>query len=115
MVELARHTTRVNIKSLAAEAKIIRQEVEKTKSLRHKANLNEHRRGRLRYESRLAHLVLCYLMGKKRSECEPTRREDPYNFQNDFTKKLKRMVPWSYEIIYNLDKKQKEIFDWLKS
>lgn len=114
MIELARHRARVNIKSLAAEAKIIRQETAKAKQ-EYKTDLIEHRRGRLRYESRLAQLVLCYLNGKPRSYCEPVHKDDPWDFQKRFTEKLKRLVPWSYETIYNLDRKKKEIYDWLQS
>jgi hypothetical protein len=114
MVELARHKARVNIKSLAAEAKFIRQETAKAKE-ENRASLIEHRRGRLREEARMAQLVLCYLNGKKRSHCEPVRKQDPWDFQKNFIKKLKRLVPWSYEVIYNMDSKQKEIHDWLNS
>ena len=63
------HRLRVNIKSLAAEAKIIRHE-ESRAGFDYYFELNHHRRGNLRYEARLAHLALGFIRGRKRSYVE---------------------------------------------
>lgn len=57
------HKLRVNIKSLATEAKIIRQETARC-GRRYKAGLAEHRRGRLREEARYANLALAMVRGR---------------------------------------------------
>lgn len=57
------HRLRVNIKSLAAESKIIRDECKRCGAA-YFNQLVEHRRGKLRYESRLAQLALTYLRGR---------------------------------------------------
>lgn len=61
---LAIHRLRVNIKSLAEEAKIIRKESKRCGS-EYVNILTEHRRCRLREESRLAQLALAFV--RKRS------------------------------------------------
>lgn len=57
------HQLRVNVKSLAAEARIIRQEIAKAKSKDAIGCLSFHRMSRLRPEARLAHLALAYVKG----------------------------------------------------
>lgn len=63
------HRLRVNIKSLAAEAKIIRQEAKRCGAC-YVSYLTEHRRGRLREEARCAHLALAYLRGRTYRQVE---------------------------------------------
>ena len=53
------HKLRVNIKSLAAEAKIIRQEARRA-GPGYREELTSHRRDHLRVESRVAHLALAF-------------------------------------------------------
>lgn len=55
------HALRVNIKSLAAEARLIRGEIHRTRDAAVKNQLAAHRVHRLRPESRLAHLALAFL------------------------------------------------------
>lgn len=57
---LAIHQLRVNIKSLAAEAKIIRREVKRC-SLLYISALTEHRKGSLRAEARYAQLAMGFI------------------------------------------------------
>lgn len=64
---------RVNIKSLAAEAKIIRSEFRRT----HFAGLDSHRRGRLREEARYAQLALAFTKGKPYNVVEGKTRNKP--------------------------------------
>ena len=67
------HKARVNVKSLAAESRIIRQE-ELRAGPAYRDELNLHRRGRLREESRYAHLSLALLRGRKYSTTERTEK-----------------------------------------
>lgn len=59
---MAIHRLRVNVKSLAAEAKIIRRE-ERRAGYGYQHALQSHRRGRLREESRYAQLALAFVRG----------------------------------------------------
>ncbi len=65
------HKLRVNIKSLATESRLIRHECTKA-SPRYVGELDGHRRGRLREESRYAHLALAFVRGSKYSSTEKT-------------------------------------------
>lgn len=68
------HSLRVNIKSLAAEARIIRQETRRAGPAYRNA-LAEHRRGRLRSEARYAHLAQAFIRGRAHREVEVKTRE----------------------------------------
>lgn len=63
------HKLRVNVKSLAAEAKIIRKEAMRASAM-YGNELNLHRRGRLREEARYSQLALCFLRGRKYRQVE---------------------------------------------
>jgi hypothetical protein len=63
------HKLRVNIKSLTAEAKIIRQESRRA-GPGYRESLVLHRRGRLREEARYTHLALAYLRGRTHKQAE---------------------------------------------
>lgn len=54
------HKLRVNVKSLAAEARLIREEANRC-GQQYASHLTEHRRGRLREESRAAQLALAFI------------------------------------------------------
>ncbi len=56
------HKLRVNVKSLAEEARIIRQEAKRC-GREYRAVLDCHRRGRVRDEARIAQLALAYVRG----------------------------------------------------
>lgn len=62
---MAIHRLRVNVKSLAAEAKIIRREVQRC-GYQYEQVLINHRRGYLRDEARYAQLALAYVRGVPR-------------------------------------------------
>ena len=57
------HKARVNVKSLACEARIIRLEEHRC-GPGYRAELSAHRRGRLREEARYSHLALAFLRGR---------------------------------------------------
>lgn len=57
------HRLRVNIKSLAAEARMIRHEASRA-GIQYQAMLHGHRRGRLREEARYAQLALAICRGR---------------------------------------------------
>jgi len=69
--EIAR--LRVNVKSLAAEAKIIRQEFRRTKL----QELELHRRGRVREEARYAQLALAFVRGMCYNDVEKKCSKKP--------------------------------------
>lgn len=75
-VSLAIHTLRVNIKSLAAEARIIREEARRAPWCA--AELNRHRRGLLRHQARIAQLALGYLRGRPYRRLE-AKTNEPVN------------------------------------
>lgn len=82
------HKLRVNIKSLTAEAKLIRQEVKRCSPL-YMQELTDHRRGRLRQEARLTHLALAYLRGRPYNVVENRSiKPDPKSISS----KLVRMI-----------------------
>ena len=58
------HALRVNVKSLAAEAIFIREEISKTKNNFVKGYLNNHRIRKLRVEARHTQLALAAVRGK---------------------------------------------------
>jgi hypothetical protein len=63
------HRARVNVKSLAAEARLIRQE-ERRAGWVYREELARHRRGRLRDEARYAGLALAFIRGRAYSAVE---------------------------------------------
>src|SRR5688500_5552827 len=63
------HRLRVNVKSLAAEARIIRQE-ERRAGPAYRYEMSAHRRGRLREEARYAQLALAFVRGKPYKSAE---------------------------------------------
>jgi hypothetical protein len=66
---------KVKIKSLAAEARIIRKE-EKKATGRLREGLTEHRRGIVRSEARHSLLAYGFIRGKKRSDIEPSSEKE---------------------------------------
>lgn len=66
---------RIKIKSLAAEARIIRAEAKKLKGL-DKYDLNEHRTGVVRYHARMSQLAYAALRGVPYRVVEPRVRSD---------------------------------------
>lgn len=74
---LAIHKLRVNIKSLAAEARMIRKEESKC-GLQYMLYLRVHRTGRVREEARYANLALAFVRGRKYSQVEAKTRTPLY-------------------------------------
>ena len=64
------HRLRINVKSLSAEARFIRQE-ERRCAKCYRDGLSAHRRTTLREESRRANLALAFIRGVPRSTVEP--------------------------------------------
>jgi len=71
------HKLRVNVKSLAAEAKIIRDEIRRARTPEAKAALHSHRMFRVRPESRMAHLALAFVRGVPYKTAEANARAKP--------------------------------------
>lgn len=68
------HMLRVNVKSLAAEARIIRKE-EARCGIQYYWMLRDHRVGRLREEARYANLAIAFMRGRAYSRVEgPTSK-----------------------------------------
>lgn len=68
---------KVKIKSLAAEAHIIRFEETKTKSDKLRGNLRQHRISVVRFEARHSLLLYGFMRGKKYSDLEQFAKESP--------------------------------------
>lgn len=67
---------KVKIKSLAAEARIIRHEERKYRGLERRA-LQDHRRGVVRYEARHSQLAYAFIRGRPYSAVEAKCHEAP--------------------------------------
>lgn len=74
------HKLRVNIKSLAAEAKIIRREARRAGNF-YSWQLTEHRRGRLRQEARITHLALAFVRGRAYRSVEQNSKDMDITFR----------------------------------
>lgn len=99
----ATHCLRVNIKSLAAEAKIIRRE-ERRAGPSYRICLSAHRKGRLREESRVAQLALAFLRGRPYREVEFKAAATPK--PSAISNKLKKY--------FNYDGVDADVIKWLK-
>lgn len=71
-----REMLRVKVKSLAAEARIIRQEEQRTHG-QLRFELHEHRVGVVRDMARSSHLAYGFIRGRTHDEMEPTRKSEP--------------------------------------
>ena len=83
---------RINIKSLAEEARINRAEMRREKDPAIKSQLTEHRRGRLRHEARYAQLALAFIRGMPYKRVEAKTREGHKPHWCIVSKKLDRFV-----------------------
>jgi hypothetical protein len=91
---------RVKVKSLAAEAKIIRKEEKRVKSQSIRESLYRHRIDVVRYEARHTNIAYGFLRGRTYAEIENKPRTAP-NWD-----KIRRMIekygshcaPWSYNV-----------------
>ena len=95
------HRLRINVKSLAAESKLIRHEERRCGTV-YRNMLSLHRRGRLREESRYAQLALAFLRARPYRNVEQSCRENPDCKR--LMEKLNRYLP----------AKEHDIAEWLK-
>lgn len=108
------HKLRVNVKSLAAEAKIIRQECRRCGIL-YEYELTRHRTGRLREEARVAQLAIAFARGRTYRSAEKHTKDPPINLANAVGIKLAKAgiitaclsIPESNQVSYS------EIKKWL--
>lgn len=76
---MAIHKLRVNVKSIAAEARFIRKEAERCGAC-YSYTLDQHRRLYLRNEARLAHLALAFFRGRPYKSVEShLKNAEPVN------------------------------------
>ena len=99
------HYLRVNVKSLAAEARFIRAEMSKTRDPSVRESLSHHRKTRLKDDARLAHLALTFVRGKpyRRAEASTHRPVDSFAL----SKKINRFLQWDERVT------QSEVANWL--
>ena len=97
------HKLRVNVKSLAAEAKIIREEIRRAETTEARQALHDHRMTRVRPEARLAHLALAFTRGRPYKMAESTAKSAPV--VAELVKKITR-VAWVSDA-------EKKITEWL--
>lgn len=99
------HKLRVNVKSLAAEAKIIRDEIRRARTPEARAALHNHRMQRVRPEARLAHIALAFTRGVPYRMVETNAREKP---------EVKALVNKIVRFASTADA-DKKVRDWLRS
>ena len=102
-MKTAIHKLRVNVKSLTAEARFIRQEIKRARSTDTKNDLHNHRLLRVKPQARLAHLALAYLRGTPYKVAENATKSEPE--ARDLTNKLSR-----FERV-----EQRSVEEWLKA
>lgn len=105
-MKLEIHIARVNVKSLAAEAAIIRQEMAKTKDPLVKSRLWNHKTLKVKPEARLAHLALGFLKGIPRSKIETSKK--PIDTKKLYDK-LCKFCGWNRRIT------KEEVLDWMQT
>lgn len=96
------HQLRVNVKSLAAEARFIREEMKRATTAEARNALSIHRMVRLKPEARLAHLALAFVRGVPYSVVENHAASAPVIAS--LHAKIKRFV-W--------DVAEKQVKQWL--
>lgn len=85
---------RVNIKSLAAEAAIIRIEKRRAKDIWVKNDLHNHRMEKVRPEARLANLAIAYIKGRKIEDVERVPSEKKIDVKR-LRSKLSSFITWT--------------------
>ncbi len=107
-MKLSIHRARINVKSLAAEAKFIRQETTIAKTLLDRACLHQHKTEVVKPESRIALLALAYLKGMERKQCENSYKTDV-----DPVRLFNKLKKFDYVIGLNKDESMVKIIEWL--
>ena len=77
MNAVAVHKLRVNVKSLAAEARIVGEEIRRTNDPEVKSSLRSHRAWRIKPEARMAQLALAFFRGTPYKRVEKTTKSPP--------------------------------------
>lgn len=96
------HAVRVNVKSLAAEARIIRQEIRKARTTEAKNMLAVHKNIRVKPEARLAQLALAFFKEMPYKKVEQEAKNIPA--VKEVLNKLKR---------FSCAVEEKAVKDWL--
>ena len=102
------HRLRVNVKSLAAEAKIIRAE-ERRAGCTYRDELHLHRTGRLREEARYAQLALAFVRGKAYKTVEREAYSPP------LLSRLKAKVQQFVGGYLSPNQTEAQVADWLRA
>ena len=105
-MRVAIHRLRVNVKSLAAEARFIRDEVPRARSREVNEALHLHKVLRLKPEARLAHLALAYCKGTPYRCAEGTAKRQPD--VRSLAKKINRFVLFSERV------SEEQMLEWLE-
>jgi hypothetical protein len=98
------HKLRVNVKSLAAEAKIIRDEIRRANTPDARMALHDHRMMRVRPEARMAHLALAFARGRSYKSVESNAKTEPS--ASELVKKITRFV-WIPQV-------EQKVQEWLR-
>jgi hypothetical protein len=99
------HKLRVNVKSLAAEASFIREEIKRARTTEAKNALAVHRMTRVKPEARLANLALAFVKGVPYEVVEANAKKEPSPVE--LHRKVLRFT-W----IPNIEQK---VHDWLRT
>lgn len=112
---------KVKIKSLTAEAKIIRREEQKARTIMQSGFLRKHRIFNLREEARASHIAYGFVRGRKFRQVE--NKTKPEDLSEGMLSNIQSMVlkygpeflnPLRYSKI-NRDEIMKSILDWIKA
>lgn len=76
-MNVAVHQLRVNVKSLAAEARFIREEIRRARTSEARDVLASHRSIRVKPEARMAHLALAFVKGVPYKKVEANAKTPP--------------------------------------
>lgn len=110
---------KVKVKSLAAEAKLIR--AEEHKNPRHREGLSRHRRSVVRGEARHTLLAYGFLRGKTYQQMEQRVRDDVYpDFQRVWRMVEKYGVQWDLSDDYReykerREEQEKRFWEWARA
>ena len=102
---------KVKIKSLAAEAKIIRKEEKRARRESLRRGLEDHRKGIVRTEARHTHLAYGFIRGREYSQMESSTHETPnWDKVRKMVEKYGAYVAWdsSSETYDDYRKRQQE-------
>lgn len=111
IISRAIHTIRVNLKSLSEESKIIKKEVKRIKDSDTKNYLTNHRKLKVRQESRSTQLALAAIKGVPYSSVEQNAKTEP-NWQR-ISEKFKTHVRSSPYFGNTPKEERKKLSSWI--